>query len=92
MLKILRQLLLAGLNQLFYNNYLLSTLISNVFNIFVCSISFCDLAGSERLKKTMNIGDRLTESKNINTSLLVLNKCFSVLRCVYNYKVNINIC
>ncbi|XP_050548988.1 kinesin-like protein KIF20A isoform X3 [Daktulosphaira vitifoliae] len=44
------------------------------------SISFCDLAGSERLKKTMNIGDRLKESKNINTSLLVLNKCFSVLR------------
>lgn len=48
------------------------------FSVF--SISFCDLAGSERLKKTMNIGDRLTESKNINTSLLVLNKCFSVLR------------
>lgn len=46
------------------------------------SISFCDLAGSERLKKTNNIGDRLTESKNINTSLLVLNKCFSVLRYV----------
>ncbi|XP_050424822.1 kinesin-like protein KIF20A [Adelges cooleyi] len=46
----------------------------------ISSISFCDLAGSERLKKTLNIGDRLKESKNINTSLLVLNKCFSVLR------------
>jgi len=31
----------------------------------------------------MNIGDRLEESKKINTSLLVLNKCFSVLRYVY---------
>ncbi|VVC45164.1 Hypothetical protein CINCED_3A025906 [Cinara cedri] len=46
----------------------------------ISSITFCDLAGSERLKKTMNIGDRLAESKKINTSLLVLNKCFSVLR------------
>lgn len=55
----------------------------NIFNFSIFSISFCDLAGSERLKKTMNIGERLTESKNINTSLLVLNKCFSVLRYVY---------
>lgn len=52
------------------------------FNFLLFSMSFCDLAGSERLKKTMNVGDRLTESKNINTSLLVLNKCFSVLRYV----------
>lgn len=37
--------------------------------------SFCDLAGSERLKKTLNIGDRLKEAQNINTSLLVLGKC-----------------
>lgn len=54
--------------------------IENPKTAVISSISFCDLAGSERLKKTMNIGDRLTESKNINTSLLVLNKCFSVLR------------
>ncbi|VVC24369.1 Kinesin motor domain, conserved site,P-loop containing nucleoside triphosphate hydrolase,Kinesin motor [Cinara cedri] len=46
----------------------------------ISSFTFCDLAGSERLKKTMNIAERLTESKKINTSLLVLNKCFSVLR------------
>lgn len=37
--------------------------------------SFCDLAGSERLKKTLNIGDRLKEAQNINTSLLVLGRC-----------------
>jgi len=54
--------------------------VENPKTAVISSISFCDLAGSERLKKTNNIGDRLTESKNINTSLLVLNKCFSVLR------------
>jgi len=54
-------------------------------------MSFCDLAGSERLKKTMNIGDRLVESKKINTSLLVLNKCFSVLRYVYTQNIFMNL-
>ncbi|KYM94993.1 Kinesin-like protein KIF20A [Cyphomyrmex costatus] len=39
------------------------------------TFSFCDLAGSERLKKTLNIGDRLKEAQNINTSLLVLGRC-----------------
>lgn len=33
------------------------------------------MAGSERLKKTLNIGDRLREAQNINTSLLVLGRC-----------------
>lgn len=33
------------------------------------------MAGSERLKKTLNIGDRLKEAQNINTSLLVLGRC-----------------
>lgn len=42
--------------------------------------NFCDLAGSERLKKTMNVGDRLKESNNINTSLLVLGRCISAIR------------
>ncbi|XP_018325823.1 kinesin-like protein subito [Agrilus planipennis] len=41
---------------------------------------FCDLAGSERVKKTLNIGDRLKESNNINNSLLVLGKCISTVR------------
>ncbi|CAL1686653.1 unnamed protein product [Lasius platythorax] len=41
----------------------------------VSTFSFCDLAGSERLKKTLNIGDRLREAQNINTSLLVLGRC-----------------
>ncbi|XP_043506101.1 kinesin-like protein subito [Polistes fuscatus] len=47
--------------------------------------SFCDLAGSERLKKTLNIGDRLKEAQNINTSLMVLGKC---LKSIYNAQLS----
>lgn len=42
--------------------------------------TFCDLAGSERLSKTQNVGERLKEAQNINTSLLVLGRC---LRLIY---------
>ncbi|XP_044252288.1 kinesin-like protein subito isoform X2 [Tribolium madens] len=47
---------------------------------FVNCFNFCDLAGSERSKKTLNVGDRLKESNNINTSLLVLGRCISAVR------------
>lgn len=40
---------------------------------------FGDLAGSERLKKTDNMGGRLKEAQHINTSLLVLSRCLDVL-------------
>ena len=43
-------------------------------------LSFCDLAGSERIKKTLNTGDRQKEAGNINTSLLVLSRCIKALR------------
>lgn len=39
------------------------------------SYKFCDLAGSERLDKTGNIGSRLKEAQRINTSLMVLGRC-----------------
>lgn len=42
--------------------------------------NFCDLAGAERNKKTMNVGQRLQESNCINTSLLVLGKCIQSIR------------
>ncbi|XP_076650329.1 uncharacterized protein LOC143357680 [Halictus rubicundus] len=45
----------------------------------VSTFAFCDLAGSERLKKTLNIGDRLKEAQNINTSLLVLGRCLKTI-------------
>ncbi|XP_050074140.1 kinesin-like protein subito [Anopheles maculipalpis] len=40
---------------------------------------FCDLAGSERLKKTGTFGDRLKEAQKINTSLLVLGRCLETV-------------
>lgn len=40
---------------------------------------FCDLAGSERLKKTGNFGDRLKEAQKINTSLMVLGRCLETV-------------
>nr|CAI5854477.1 unnamed protein product [Callosobruchus analis] len=46
----------------------------------ISTINFCDLAGSERLKKTGNVGDRLKESNNINNSLLVLGRCIENIR------------
>ena len=46
----------------------------------ICMLSFCDLAGSERIKKTLNSGDRQKESGNINTSLLVLGRVIKALR------------
>lgn len=47
---------------------------------YIRSFNFCDLAGSERSKKTMNVGDRLKESNNINNSLLVLGRCIQAVR------------
>ncbi|NXO52160.1 KI20B protein, partial [Aramus guarauna] len=46
----------------------------------VSELSMCDLAGSERCTKTRNEGDRLKESGNINTSLLILGKCINALK------------
>lgn len=43
-------------------------------------LSFCDLAGSERIKKTQNTGDRQKEAGNINSSLLVLGRCIKAIR------------
>ena len=45
---------------------------------FQTSYKFCDLAGSERLSKTRNIGSRLNEAKGINTSLMTLGRCLDV--------------
>ena len=46
----------------------------------VSLLSFCDLAGIERISKTHNVGDRLREANSINTSLLVLGRCISTIR------------
>ncbi|KAM5140908.1 kinesin-like protein KIF20B isoform 2-T3 [Mantella aurantiaca] len=46
----------------------------------VSELALCDLAGSERCTKTQNEGERLKESGNINTSLLILGKCINALK------------
>lgn len=45
----------------------------------LATYKFCDLAGSERLKKTENVGNRLKEAQRINTSLMVLGRCFDLM-------------
>lgn len=48
----------------------------------VCSVNtftFCDLAGSERIKKTQSLGIRLNESAKINSSLAVLGRCIDLI-------------
>lgn len=46
-----------------------------------CSIlTVCDLAGSERVEKSMARGARAKEAGNINTSLMVLGRCLKALR------------
>ncbi|XP_063705345.1 kinesin-like protein subito [Culicoides brevitarsis] len=40
---------------------------------------FCDLAGSERVKKAETQGGRLKETQKINTSLMTLGRCLSAV-------------
>ncbi|KII74067.1 Kinesin-like protein KIF23 [Thelohanellus kitauei] len=43
-------------------------------------LSLCDLAGSERMGRTHNEGDRQKESSSINSSLMTLRNCIEILR------------
>ena len=52
----------------------------------VSIFSFCDLAGSERIGKTNNVGERQKETGNINTSLLILGRCIKAMRHNQNLK------
>ncbi|KAM3960081.1 uncharacterized protein ACR2FA_005883 [Aphomia sociella] len=44
------------------------------------SVRLCDLAGCERARRTRNAGARLQESRAINSSLHVLERCLHTLR------------
>ncbi|KAF2879836.1 hypothetical protein ILUMI_26363 [Ignelater luminosus] len=46
----------------------------------VGQLSLVDLAGTERSKRTQNIGMRLKETGNINNSLMSLRACLEILR------------
>ncbi|KAL1130422.1 hypothetical protein AAG570_011670 [Ranatra chinensis] len=52
----------------------------NKIEITSCSFTLCDLAGVERHKKMENVAQHLRETQNINTSHLVLNRCFRIIR------------
>lgn len=94
------QILEYGLQYLQYASTLINSHSSRSHSIFsiklaqisadgeksLSTINFCDLAGSERLKKTLNIGDRLKESNNINTSLMILHKCIKFIRDSQKFK------
>lgn len=97
------QILQYGLHNLKYASTSINSHSSRSHSIFTIKVAqlvkgtdifrlnyfnFCDLAGSERLKKTLNVGDRLKESNNINTSLLILGRCISCMR--ENQKRNTN--
>jgi kinesin family protein 20 len=43
-------------------------------------LSVVDLAGSERARNTQTHGDRLKEAGKINQSLMILGRCFEVIR------------
>lgn len=83
-----------GINKINYGSTMINARSSrshSVFSVLVIKFSkpnnyscvsyrFGDLAGSERLKKTENVGSRLREAQNINKSLMCLRKCLSVLQ------------
>ncbi|XP_037081552.1 kinesin-like protein KIF20A [Pollicipes pollicipes] len=46
----------------------------------ISMLSVCDLAGSERVEKTLALGQRMKEAGNINTSLMVLGRCMKAMR------------
>lgn len=50
----------------------------NSNDVFTSNLNFCNQTGSERLKKTLNLGDRLKESNQINTS--VIQRCMENTR------------
>lgn len=56
------------------------------YRTFLCRLSLCDLAGSERSAKTQSVGDRLKEAGNINTSLMTLGRCIEMLRFNQSHK------
>lgn len=57
----------------------------------VSTMTFCDLAGTGRLKKSTGSGNELKEAKNINTSLLVLGRCLKGVADCQMSKQNVDV-
>ncbi|XP_022124654.2 kinesin-like protein KIF15-B [Pieris rapae] len=60
--------------------FTITMLTENDGNIVTSCVRLCDLAGSERARRTRNTGARMQESRAINTSLHVLERCLHSLR------------
>jgi kinesin family protein 20 len=56
-----------------------SSKICNQSTVSINQLSFCDLAGIERLSKTNAVGKTHKESSHINTSLLSLSRCINAM-------------
>lgn len=56
-----------------------SNKICNQSTVSINQLSFCDLAGIERLSKTNAVGKTHKESSHINTSLLSLSRCINAM-------------
>lgn len=53
--------------------------ISKQNEVSYANYKFCDLAGSERIRKAETQGDRLKETQRINKSLMTLGRCLSAV-------------
>uniref|UniRef100_A0A336KLD0 CSON006322 protein n=1 Tax=Culicoides sonorensis TaxID=179676 RepID=A0A336KLD0_CULSO len=53
--------------------------ISKNSEVSYANYKFCDLAGSERVKKADTQGDRLKETQRINKSLMTLGRCLTAV-------------
>lgn len=93
------QLLATGLKHISYASTNINSNSSRSHCIFIVEVikyrnqyefdhttyKFCDLAGSERQKKTDSVGNRLKEAQSINSSLLVLGRCLDAV--YHNYSI-----
>lgn len=87
------QLLATGLKNISYASTNINSNSSRSHCIFIVEVikyrnhnefdhttyKFCDLAGSERQKKTDSVGNRLKEAQSINSSLMVLGRCLDAV-------------
>lgn len=55
------------------------TSISKDNEVSYSNYKFCDLAGSERVKKAESAGARLKETQNINKSLMIFGRCLTAV-------------
>lgn len=63
-----------------HSSFNLTLIINDTASATISNLSFCDLAGRERTKKSKVNSVQLKETNNINQSLMYLGQCLSSLR------------